>query len=51
MVSLFTTEAAFFFGGAVMAAGIPAFLWLTRGAVVAETVTVERREVGLARGD
>lgn len=36
VVSAFALEGAFFFGGAVMACGIPLFLWLTRGATVAE---------------
>ena len=43
VVSLFQLEGAFFFGGAVMAAGIPLFLWLTRGAVVAEPAAAESR--------
>jgi MFS family permease len=43
VVSLFQLEGAFFFGGAVMAAGIPLFLWLTRGAVVAEPAAAEPR--------
>ncbi len=40
VVSAFALEGAFFFGGAVMASGIPLFLWLTRGAVVAEVEPV-----------
>lgn len=43
VVSLFQLEGAFFFGGAVMASGIPLFLWLTRGAVVAEPAAAEPR--------
>ncbi|GIW13117.1 MAG: hypothetical protein KatS3mg062_0556 [Tepidiforma sp.] len=36
VVSAVALEGAFFFGAAVMLAGIPLFLWLTRGAAVAE---------------
>jgi MFS family permease len=42
VVSTVALEGAFFFGGAVMAAGIPLFLWLTRGAAVAETEAIAR---------
>ncbi len=42
-VSLFALEGAFFLGGAIMAAGIPVFLWLTRGAAVAEPTAVAER--------
>jgi MFS family permease len=42
VVSTVALEGAFFFGGAVMAAGIPLFLWLTRGAAVAERESIAR---------
>mgnify|MGYP005837041747 CR=1 FL=1 len=49
VVSTVALEGAFFFGGFVMAAGIPLFLWLTRGAVVAEGEVLPK--AGSAEGE